>query len=47
MNLADLPLPPDTFGSAELKEKYLPDLAAGKKIGCFVSDLAVGVKFND
>lgn len=27
----------DTFGSKELKEKYLPDLAKGKTIGCFVS----------
>ncbi|ORY90789.1 acyl-CoA dehydrogenase domain-containing protein [Leucosporidium creatinivorum] len=27
--------PINTFGSAELKDKYLPDLASGKKIGCF------------
>ena len=24
-----------TFGSEEQKEKYLPDLAQGKKVGCF------------
>lgn len=23
------------YGSAEQKEKYIPDLSSGKKIGCF------------
>ena len=27
--------PIEHYGSAELKKKYLPDLATGKKIGCF------------
>lgn len=27
----------DAFGSDALKERYLPDLARGKTVGCFVS----------
>lgn len=30
---------PDTFGSEELKQRYLPGLAKGEIVGCFVRGL--------
>lgn len=33
--------PINAFGSKELKEKYLPRLATGELVGCFVSHIAL------